>query len=322
MEKSLTQHAVLIVVSIFFFVVTVFLRAASHTHFISGLFTSTTENVSETYPLEVSPDKWIFKTWIMIDVWNGSWLFYLFSTLIRRNRFGALCCNPPIHPPSFYLLWIGSKCLEIGGVFLVDRHFMAEALLLKVLVVLASFTMLSISYWNVYEYGQILKESSPNEVWNIRYLVQNGLALHGTWNLIVTLLNLGIVLRYSIGMENSVVSTLVLTLLLCATLLWFLLENVIFEKEMRYTFTVYPVVILAAGAMFTRNYIYNYITNNTIYCGAIMIIAAVVCIIRLIATCFYDDKYRDRTDPFGRSNSTKQHLNSKFGIVNPHFIKN
>ncbi|KAG2458453.1 AFG32 protein, partial [Polypterus senegalus] len=99
-------------------------------------------------------------------------------------------------------------------------------------------------------------------------MVQNGLALHGTWNLIVTLLNLGIVLRYSIGMENSVVSTLVLTLLLCATLLWFLLENVIFEKEMRYTFTVYPVVILAAGAMFTRNYIYNYITNNTIYCDA------------------------------------------------------
>jgi len=47
-------------------------------------------------------------------------------------------------------------------------------------------------------------------------------------------------------------STISLAILISATVLWFILENFAVEKYCRYTYTVYPVLILALSALVAR----------------------------------------------------------------------
>ncbi|XP_015210046.1 uncharacterized protein [Lepisosteus oculatus] len=331
MESSVTLHATLIVSSILTFVATTFFYVEATTGSFNGLFLTTIANTTEEYVLEVSLDNWLSTTWILIGVWNGLWLVYVFSTLFRRNVFGTVCCNPEIHPPSFYVFWIFNNLLSIGWLFLWDWQYIFRALSLKILIPYSCYVMLTISYRNLYRHGSWLKINSPQDLWYIRYLIQNGVALYASWTSVEALINFGIVLKYKAGIEDPAVSTIVLTLLLFEILLWFVLENFIFEKYVRYTFTVYPVVILALGGMFTRNYHYDTLPRSTIYCGALMILTAVICVIRLIAICFYDERrplFVSRI-PFPLSDGIEslyhpkigQNGASKFGVENKQFSK-
>lgn len=38
-------------------------------------------------------------------------------------------------------------------------------------------------------------------------------------------------------------------------------------KYMRFTFSVYPMLILCLGAMFTRSYSFHHLAANTVFCG-------------------------------------------------------
>lgn len=47
----------------------------------------------------------------------------------------------------------------------------------------------------------------------------------------------------------------------------FILQSSLLAKYMRYTFSVYAVLILGLGAMFTRSYRIHDLAANTVYCG-------------------------------------------------------
>ncbi|MGH0162880.1 UNVERIFIED_CONTAM: hypothetical protein FKN15_043818 [Acipenser sinensis] len=152
--------------------------------------------------------------------------------------------------------------------------------------------------------------------------VHNGLALYAAWTSVDVLVNFGIVLKYSFGLMDPAVSTAMLSILLVELIVWFLLENFVLEKYVRYTFTVYPVVILGLAGMFTRNYRFDSITTNTIYCGVLMATGAAFCVFRLIAICFYDDNKHSSSpldEDFGSTASLpalKLDVDRKFGIIN------
>lgn len=55
-----------------------------------------------------------------------------------------------------------------------------------------------------------------------------------------------------------------------ATPLRFIMQSFLFTKYMRYTFTVYAILILGLGAMFTRSYRIHDFAANTVYCGKIL----------------------------------------------------
>ncbi|XP_036377830.1 uncharacterized protein LOC118773148 [Megalops cyprinoides] len=333
-EGSMVPHAVFIVLAILSSALSdVFtVAAAGHLTGFEDLFQTTTWNVSDTFSIEVTLDHWVSSTWIMLTAWSAGWLFYALTTVIRRNALGPVCCNPEIHPPSFYLIWILINVLRISWLFLWDRQYIIRSLGLKILIPFSTYVMLFVSYRNLHQHQSWFATNSPNEIWFIRFMTQNGLALFATLSSIEALINMGVALKYSAGLQDPLVSTVVLTVLFVGLLVWFTFESFIFEKYTRYTFTVYPVVVLCLGAMFTRSYRVNDIALNTIYCGFLMIAATILNTIRLIAACFYTDKkptFLSRSPiPLTDSCETvyqvkgKEGAKGKFGIVNNQFSEN
>ncbi|XP_010883777.1 uncharacterized protein LOC105019353 [Esox lucius] len=254
-----------------------------------GLFTSTLGNVSETFPLEITMDGWADNTWIMLCIWNTAWLIHSLFTVFQRNVSGPVSCNPEIHPPSFYLIWTVINIAKISWLFLWARHYLLLSLFFKWVIPVHCFHMLFVSYRNLQRHSAWLAINNPREPWWTRYLTQNGLALFGWWTLLEALISLGVVMRYQAGVSDSLVSSLVLTLLLLGMLTWFVFESFIFSKYIRYTFTAYPVLILGLGAMFSRGYRVHDLPPNTVYCGFLMLVATVLNCLRLIATCFCPD---------------------------------
>lgn len=47
----------------------------------------------------------------------------------------------------------------------------------------------------------------------------------------------------------------------------FILQIFLLNKYLRHTFSVYPILILGLGAMFTRSYNVQHLAANTVYCG-------------------------------------------------------
>ncbi|CAB1340706.1 unnamed protein product, partial [Coregonus sp. 'balchen'] len=176
-----------------------------------GLFRTTMDNVSESFPLEVTMDCWADNTWIMLRIWSSAWLIHSLFTVFQSDLL-----------PSLFFKWV------------MPVH---------------SFQMLYVSYRNLHNHRAWLAINNPKEPWWTRYLTQNGLAVFGWWTLLEALVSLGVVLRYQAGLPDPLVSSMVLTLLLLGMLIWFVFESFIFSKYIRYTFTVYPVLIVGLGAM-------------------------------------------------------------------------
>ncbi|KAF7249310.1 Protein Ycf2 [Varanus komodoensis] len=84
--------------------------------------------------------------------------------------------------------------------------------------------------------------------------VQNGIALYATWTTIATLLNFTVVLIYNGNVSDGSATVSSLCILFFELILWFYLENFLLEKYLRYTLTIYPVVILAlSGTLHKSN---------------------------------------------------------------------
>ncbi|XP_066299594.1 uncharacterized protein [Branchiostoma lanceolatum] len=116
------------------------------------------------------------------------------------------------------------------------------------LLALSAFSlyyMLYISYRRVDQNGPWLTKNAPVDLWLIRLFVHNGLAIYATWVTIATLLGFGITLTYESGYSNEDVSTGMLALLAAMVLVWFVLENLVFERFCRYTLVPYAVVVVA-----------------------------------------------------------------------------
>ncbi|KAI1889156.1 hypothetical protein AGOR_G00176180 [Albula goreensis] len=332
---SVVVHAVLIILAVLSSVLSEAFAAAAagHRGIFPGVFHTTTWNTSETFPIEASLDGWVDSTWIMLNVWSAGWLIYAFSTVLRRNVFGPVCCNPEIHPPSFYLIWIFINIARILWLCLWDRQYIFQALAMKILIPFCCFAMLFISYRNLHLHGTWLAMNSPSETWYIRFMTQNGLALYAAWTTIEALVNFGVVLKYCAGFQDPPVSTVVLTLLFVGLLLWFIFESFVFQKYILYTFSVYPVVILGLGAMFTKSYRFNNIPPNTIYCGFLMIVTTILNSIRLVAVCFYRETKKPlhlskHSFPLTDSCETvckvegQDGISGKSGVVNIQFSEN
>ncbi|XP_068090768.1 uncharacterized protein [Hyperolius riggenbachi] len=239
----------LICFSVISFICTVTLNAFSAIG-KDGLFLSSANNISATFPLDVTPEGWTFSIWSVIYAWNGLWLVYIFSTLFRRNKIGRVYAKPAIHPPDFFALWILNNLLNIGWLFLWDRELLIFANVFLALIPVTCFLMLHMSYRNCYRYRAWMSQHQRFDLWCIRILVHNGLSVYATWTCIATIINFGIVLKHCTPMEDPDASTIALCLALFTILFWFLMETFVFEKYVRYTFTVYPVAVIASVGMF------------------------------------------------------------------------
>ncbi|XP_039983223.1 uncharacterized protein LOC120790037 [Xiphias gladius] len=284
-------HAWSVVLAVISQVISViFFSLAKDSSVPNALFQTSSRNVSETFPLEVTMDWWSESYWSMIDFWSMVWLVDAVVSLFKRNVLGPQSCNPEIHPPAFYLMWTMVNIARICSMPLWDRHNILGAVLLTWNLPVLSFYMLYMSYSNLDKHKAWLAINNPSVITWTRYLTQSGLAVFAWYSFLNAVVGLGIVLKYKAGVPDPLVSTIVLVIVSLCTITWFILQSFLLTKYLHYTFGVYAILILCLGAMFTRSYDIDDLTANSVYCGFLMLLMSILSVIHLMSVCLYTDK--------------------------------
>ncbi|XP_041922941.1 uncharacterized protein LOC121687869 [Alosa sapidissima] len=283
--RQVLKHLACVCLAILSFTASLGFISWAHGPSPPGMFETTKENMSNAFPIEVSMDRWAGYMDIAIPIFSMVVLYLSLFLVLKSNDFGPVCCNPEVHPPRFYLTWPVICVTHIGGLFLWDRGEILQALCLRMFPPMLGFYMLSVSYNNLQRYRPWLHTTSSKLAWFTYYATQNSLALSAWWSLIDALINLGVVLKYTVGLQDPIVSCVVLTLLFLAMLLWFILETFVFMNYIHYTFTVYPILIVGLGAMFTKGYVLLDMAPSTVYSGFLMLVATVMNCIMLCRHC-------------------------------------
>ncbi|MEQ2256111.1 hypothetical protein ILYODFUR_020982 [Ilyodon furcidens] len=282
----LVIHAGSIVLAIISQIVSeVFFYLVKEDNVPNAVFQTSSWNVSKTFSLEVTMDSWSENYWIPIDLWSKMWLVYAAVSLYRRNILGPESCNPEIHPPKFFLMWAIINFARVFTMPMWDRHFVLPAVLFRWILPLHSFYMLFISYSNLNEHKAWLAINNPGVIPWTRYLTQNGLAVFAWWSLLHSVVGFGIVLKYYASVQDQVASGIVLSIVFLCIITWFALQKFFLTKYMHHTFSIYPILVLGLGAMFTSSYHVQNFSINTAVCGVLMLLITIMSFIHLISAC-------------------------------------
>ncbi|CAM9477682.1 uncharacterized protein LOC144723244 [Lampetra planeri] len=271
-------RAVLPVLSLVSFVVMIIFNIAAATGFTKGLFRNTTGAISGRYSLGVTPAGWTFSIWGFIYAWNALWVAHALSALCRRGQEGPLYAEASATPPAFHLIWLLNNAINVAWLFLWDAELFIPSLIFLAFVPFTLYLMLALSYRSV---QLLLKTIAPRELWLTRILAHNGLAMYATWTTIATLLNLGVVLRYDGGVSGSATDSAVLAILALEVLTWFVLEVAVLERHVRYTLTVYPVVIVALSGSVSQNYDTESPSGNDVFTVVLLGVTCALLVARL-----------------------------------------
>ncbi|XP_063774509.1 uncharacterized protein LOC134910429 [Pseudophryne corroboree] len=272
----------LIVLTVAVYIVMVAFNAGAGSGLMKGIFTQSVGNISNKLNTNFTPSGWTFMIWNVIFAWQFLWLGYVLSGLCRRSELGWMYLKPDVFPVSFFIVWILNNVLNIGWLFLWDREYLIPALVFLGGIALTNHIVLFISYRALYLNGGWLCRQRKVDLWLIRILAQNGIAVYATWTTIACLLNFAVALTYNGNIPNGISTTVALSILAFEVILWFCLENFVFEKYVRYTLTVYPVVIVALSGALDKNFNVSSPDGNNIYIAVLLAVACALFAVRLI----------------------------------------
>ncbi|MEE6474592.1 hypothetical protein FKM82_010435 [Ascaphus truei] len=280
------EHSVVKMILIFLalavYITMVALNAGAGSGLMKGVFQQSVGNISNKYITEFTPSGWTFLIWNVIFAWQFIWLGYVLSGICRRSELGWMYLKPNVFPFSFYLVWILNNVFNIGWIFLWDREYLIPALVFLGAITLTNYIVLFISYRTLFFHGDWFQRMHKVDLWLIRILVQNGIALYATWTTVASLLNFAVVLTYNGGFPNSTSGTVALSILAFEVVLWFCLENFVFDKYVRYTITVYPVVIVGLSGALDKNYNASSPGRNSVFIAVLLAVACALFAVRLV----------------------------------------
>jgi len=247
-----------------------------------GPFSTTTGNVSDVFDTQITPSGWTFNIWSVIYVWLTTMMIYILSGLCRKNGYGYVYCNPPVLPYGFFVSWCLNLCFNIAWLLVWDKGLMIAALVFLILVICTNYSMVCFICHGLHVYGAWLKKYHKPDLWCIRVMVLNGVMIYTTWTTIATLINLAIVLTYEAKMSPADAATISYSTLTVVLLVWFILENFILDKHLRYVLVVYPVVIWALSGNLDKNFDAKSPSRNGIFIAVLLALASVLFVIRIV----------------------------------------
>ncbi|XP_046379254.2 uncharacterized protein LOC124151041 [Haliotis rufescens] len=271
-------------------IITVLLGVAAqpshHFNLAPGLFNRGIANVSDTYHLDMSPVDGTFALWGVIFIWQICWVIYSLTALCRKTGDGRVYDSPILLPSAFYVSFIVSLCLTMGWLFLWDRLFLSLSLVVMLFVSTFLYISLALSYNALERHMPLLYvQERKIDIWCIRILVQNGIALYATWTTIESLLILAVVMTYTsvpvVAEETS--STVSLSILAAFMLVYALTDFFAFDRFSRFTVTPYVVLIVAFSGMFANNA--DTYKMNSIFIVALLATSAVVALTKIFFIC-------------------------------------
>ncbi|XP_011487257.1 uncharacterized protein LOC101165850 [Oryzias latipes] len=269
-----------VAISFAFFVISLVFNVLSV--FGAGPYLTTTSNVSAVFDTQLTPSGWTFAIWGLIYIWLAAMNVYIVAGLFRKNESGYMYCSPPVLPYGFFVCWCLNQCFNIAWLLVWDRGMMIPALVFLILIVATNYSMIFFCCHGLCVYGAWLKKYCKRDLWLLRVLVQNGVMVYTTWTTIATLLNLTIVLVYDANMSPIDAATISYSLLSVLLVVWFALENSIFDKHMRYVLITYVVVIWALAGNMDKNYDANSPGRIGIFIAVLLAVSCVLFVVRII----------------------------------------
>ena len=110
----------------------------------------------------------------------------------------------------------------------------------------------------------------------------NGLFLYATWTTIASLINLAAALQYSgSNVDGTTSGTVSLSLLLVTLVVYFILENTVLYRVLRYVLSVYFVVIWALIGALANHWGVEGEERNSRFALGLLIIAIIALIVRI-----------------------------------------
>lgn len=237
-------------------------------------FKNQTGAVSDIFYTEITPAGWAFAIWGIIYTWQTIWIIYGWSFVFRPKFKKTI-------NPGVYVLYTFSNISNIIWIYLWGNDYPQAAF--PFIALISFFLWCAIGVEVVYLY----KISPPSvnikafkiEGYLSQIIVVNGLVIYATWVTIATLINLTIVIQYYGGLNGTDSGTVALTVLMFELIVYFVLENTILDRFLRFVFMVYPVVIWALSAVVSAHYDGE---RNAIYTVVLLVIALVLFIVRVV----------------------------------------
>nr|CAH0111439.1 unnamed protein product [Daphnia galeata] len=222
------------------------------------IFTQTTGQISDKYPVYITPSGFTFSIWAVIYIFLGSAAIYCVSSVYRKSGLNSrVYAQPVILNWLFYVALTANYSLNTAWIFLWDRELMVAACIFLLFIAYTGWISFAVACSRGKRAMEkkrdgLTKTAVFKEVRLQRILIHNGIALYTTWTTIASLLNINIAFQY-VGKCNAETTSVACTSVLLIVLIgWFTLENTWLDSYVRYTITQYPVVIFAVSGILSK----------------------------------------------------------------------
>ena len=277
--------------------------------FIAGLFINNTGSLAEKfllnkYKLDVTPADWTFYINALIYFWQSIWLGYGVSMVCRKTPNNVYFYREfPIIPPILYVVFSFSLACNISWLLIWDREYMEVALVFINLMTCTLYICLVVSLRRLNEFGPYLAHNRMfMDIWLMRVVCCNGLAMFASWGSVAAMFNFAVVLTYETGADPSAGSTVSLALFSLEICAWWVFDNFVFEKLLRYLYTPYIVLIVSIIGILSKNW--DPSKPNAVVVVLLLSTVCILFIVKVILSIYRHYKY-----PFyasiKESNSTK-----------------
>ena len=273
-SKKKVIRLLLFIIPLYFIFVVVASVSTSPNH--RNVFPNTTFEVyQKIYALEATPVTSTFSIWIVIYVYTFLWIIYTCSTVIRGGK------STEVLSGRFFIFFLLNIIFMIAYVFTWSR---VEDILSFLMIMVAQI-FLDLSFYfvsiDIHKYlsNNAVDSTNKNDIWCLRFLVQNGILFYTSWNTVIALINTGVVFSYQLGTSTETASIIVLLFFTIILLSWYLLENFGFQTYTEYTFTSYIGFIWALSGIFVKAWEINDIVGG--FTLALLILTLILFIVRI-----------------------------------------
>lgn len=258
-----------------------------------GLFNQSVGYVSDKYQVYITPAGWTFSIWSFIYIFLGAGAIYCVTTIFRKSGIpynSPVFLTPAILNWAFYSTLLFNYALNTAWIFIWNYEYIVAATIFLLFIAYSGWIAFAVACYRAKKAlaneleERNTKQSAFKEVKIQRILIHNGIAFYTTWTTIASLLNINIAFQYFGHFDPETISVVCLSCLLAILVGWFVLENAVLDKYVRYTMSQYPVVIVATAGILSKQLSANRLDGpvpNSVY--SLTIACLVIAIIQLLA---------------------------------------
>ena len=235
----------------------------------------------------ITPPWPIYLIWYIVFALELVLILYGITTICRKTKGGRSIYLLSLTPPRIYGLLVANNLAVVLWLYLWNWGYTVAAVIiafsLPVTMCLSFYTSLKQLFNN---FAVLIQEETQSEIWVVRFLVQNALGFISAWQTIVMFLNLGVVLKYEVGVPDEILFLALLGAMALLELTWFWLDVFVFDRYTRYIILPYiPWLATCCGLIWKLKALFEDWGRDTITlfcCSVLALLCLTVKIIFLV----------------------------------------